>query len=470
MRKSQVTTIGLLITALTAYVGCTQRVTHGGFEEAEKAGPAAADGGADAQPGIAPRLADAGPLAVAPALLSITLTGDGEKLNLVGTPIDPKYTANYPVQNVAKMVVTAFATGDVTGVCSTATGDTACDDVPFFVKTVRQAGGALLQVFDLYGTKVLETSVADQVIPGDPPDPEPTVLPPAVDAGPVDAGPPVFAGNWCNANGLEVAQFQFCQSIDKWLSSHNIVATPFPCARLSEQVDYSKAKTVPNSRDGACMDIIESGFNKAHSELSHCSASVQQTFNNWKSSSRWELRYAGYCSRSPLVVDLDGNGVELGSLDDGVKFDLLGTGERIATAWPSKGDALLALDWNKNGAIDGAAELFGDVTRGESYDDGFQALRELDTNGDGRVDRRDPAFSQLVVWRDGNRDGESTPSELMPLIDAGIRSISLAAIRDDSPSSFDKFGNHIPLVSSFTRNDGSAGMIVDAYFRFRPLR
>src|SRR5258706_10760964 len=121
---------------------------------------------------------------------------------------------------------------------------------------------------------------------------------------------------------------------------------------------------------------------------------------NWESSECWELLQQGACRGSPLVLDLDGDGVHLSSLAAGVSFDLLGTGNSVKTAWTQGGDALLAIDWNANGAIDGATELFGNATFGNEHDDGFRALAELDANGDGRVDAKDPAFAQLVVWRD----------------------------------------------------------------------
>src|SRR5262249_32882137 len=154
---------------------------------------------------------------------------------------------------------------------------------------------------------------------------------------------------------------------------------------------------------------------------------------NWESSSRWELLQQGDCRGSPLVLDLDGDGVRLSSLDTGVAFDLLGTGEKVQTAWTRGDDALLAIDWNKNGVIDGATELFGNATFGHEHEDGFRALAELDLNGDGRVDAKDPAFAELVVWRDANQDGVSRASELLPLRDAGVRAIDLAPVRLSGP-------------------------------------
>ena len=136
----------------------------------------------------------------------------------------------------------------------------------------------------------------------------------------------------------------------------------------------------------------------------------------------------------------------------------------------SDGHAVLALDRNGNGQIDGARELFGNSTNGRSYSDGFAALAELDSNHDGRLDGKDPAFAELVVWRDKNRDGQSSPDELSTLRSVGIRALYLGAASVPDGQALDAHGNEIPLVSGFERMDGTKGVMVDAYLRFRPIK
>jgi hypothetical protein len=164
---------------------------------------------------------------------------------------------------------------------------------------------------------------------------------------------------------------------------------------------------------------------------------------------------------------LDGDGVNLSSLDQGVPFDLLGDGERVKSAWTSGGDAWLVLDRNGNGAVDGAQEMFGNMG---GHADGFAALAELDANGDGVVDAKDPAFGELTVWRDANRDGVSQANELRTLGEAGVKAIALAAKRNDGVTSWDSHGNQIPLVGQFIKTDGTRGVVADAYVRFQPLK
>ena len=81
--------------------------------------------------------------------------------------------------------------------------------------------------------------------------------------------------------------------------------------------------------------------------------------------------------RSPLTLDLDGDGVETVSVNDGVYFDHDGNGFAEKSGWVSKDDAILVRDLNNNGQIDDGSELFGDQTilsDGEKAANGFEAL------------------------------------------------------------------------------------------------
>jgi hypothetical protein len=176
----------------------------------------------------------------------------------------------------------------------------------------------------------------------------------------------------------------------------------------------------------------------------------------------------GVCRATPLVLDLDGDGVRLSSLEDGVPFDLLGIGEPVTCAWPTGEDALLVLDANGNGLVDDGTELFGSIAFGETQVHGFVPLRRLDSNGDERLDRADPAFDRLGLWVDGDRDGKSDATELYGLLERGIVALDLAASRVDPPWSYDEHGNSLALASAFVWAGGARGSLVDAYLRFQP--
>ncbi len=134
---------------------------------------------------------------------------------------------------------------------------------------------------------------------------------------------------------------------------------------------------------------------------------------------------------SPLVVDLDNDGLDL-SLDR-VSFDLRASGQIQKTTWAGKREGFLALDLNKDGRITSGRELFGNhsLCGIEKCADGAAALAMYDTNGDGKVDAKDPVFSSLKIWVDANGDGQTQPGELKNLGAHGIQAFSLNVNRMD---------------------------------------
>ena len=132
----------------------------------------------------------------------------------------------------------------------------------------------------------------------------------------------------------------------------------------------------------------------------------------------------------PLVLDLDGDGVDLTDSNSAVLFDHNADNVKTGTQWVKSDDGMLVRDINGNGTIDSGRELFGDQTRlpnGQLAANGFQALSALDSNADGVIDANDAAYADLRVWRDLNQDGTSQAGELQTLGEAGITSINLAA-------------------------------------------
>ncbi len=162
---------------------------------------------------------------------------------------------------------------------------------------------------------------------------------------------------------------------------------------------------------------------------------------------------------SPLVFDLDGDGVELYAVGDyGTYFDLRGNGQSVLTGWVEPDDGLLALDVNGDGTINDITELFGSIDT-----DGFTELAVHDLNGDGVIDAGDAVFTDLLLWTDVNSDGVSQAAELHTLADYNIASISLNAER---VAKVEIAGNDITHESSYTLNDGTERDVVDAWFTY----
>lgn len=164
--------------------------------------------------------------------------------------------------------------------------------------------------------------------------------------------------------------------------------------------------------------------------------------------------------QDPLVLDLDGDGIDLKSADEGVAFDITGDGRKEQTAFVQGDDALLYMDQNGNGLADNGRELFGDQ-EGDAH--GFAELAKHDSNRDGVIDRNDAAYTRLRLWQDLNGDGVNQRQESRTLEEAGVDSIS---VDHDYDGREDGSGNRIAETGRFTRTDGSVGLMADAMLRY----
>ncbi|MCL6417390.1 hypothetical protein MIB92_17150 [Aestuariirhabdus sp. Z084] len=120
----------------------------------------------------------------------------------------------------------------------------------------------------------------------------------------------------------------------------------------------------------------------------------------------------------PLAIDLNGDGFNTTSVENGIWFDINGDGEKQLTSFVTGDDAFLALDRNNNGKIDSGKELFGDQHGARN---GFEEARNLDSNGDGYLDAMDEQFHRLsLLSLDANNELQQ-----QSLSDAGITRINL---------------------------------------------
>ncbi len=168
--------------------------------------------------------------------------------------------------------------------------------------------------------------------------------------------------------------------------------------------------------------------------------------------------------RDPLVLDLDGDGVETLGQQAVTYFDHDANGFAELTGWASGDDGFLALDRNGDGRINDGRELFGDHTvlaGGAVASNGLQALSEWDLvgnggNGDGIISASDAVWDSLRVWQDVDVDGFSDSGELFALSALGISAINLAFT---ATGAGDGLGNTQQRAGSFSRSNGSSGTI-----------
>ncbi|MDD3597207.1 calcium-binding protein, partial [Sulfuricurvum sp.] len=161
--------------------------------------------------------------------------------------------------------------------------------------------------------------------------------------------------------------------------------------------------------------------------------------------------------RDPLVLDLDGDGIEtLGvNATTHVVFDYDGDGVKTGTGWIKGDDGFVVLDRNGNGTIDNGGELFGDQTlvNGVKATDGFAALSAEDTNHNGKFDAGDTNFTNVRIWQDTNSDGISQAGELHTLNELGITSINLTSTTSNTVSN----GNVQIAAGTYTKTNGDTG-------------
>ena len=182
----------------------------------------------------------------------------------------------------------------------------------------------------------------------------------------------------------------------------------------------------------------------------------------------FELRAAEIILATPIILDLDGDGIETVRVENGVRFDIDGDGTLEQTGWVAADDALLVRDINRDGQINGAAELFGGSTQladGSKAADGFAALADLDTNSDGVIDATDDAFAELQLWQDYNQDGLVDSGELNFLSDTQVASLSLAATAGAEQDN----GNRLGLESSWSDEIGNRHDMTDVWFQYQEL-
>jgi hypothetical protein len=158
----------------------------------------------------------------------------------------------------------------------------------------------------------------------------------------------------------------------------------------------------------------------------------------WQPADGW---WCPTCS-DPLVLDLNGDGVNTTGSDDPVWFDLAGIGKRIHTTWTNARteEAFLWVNLTgKHNRVEDGTELFGIGTTlpdGSKAKDGFEALAMYDRpdmggNGDGVIDAQDWVFTRLRLWIDRNHDGVCDPTEVETLAQNGVEAILLTSIRSN---------------------------------------
>ena len=168
----------------------------------------------------------------------------------------------------------------------------------------------------------------------------------------------------------------------------------------------------------------------------------------------------------PVVLDLDGDGVELVSLADSrVRFDFDGDGLRERGGWVDADDGILALDRNGDGRIAGLSEIsfIGDLVGARSD---LEGLGAYDTNGDGSLTAADEQFNDFLVWQDQNGNGRSDFGELRSFDQLGIVELKGVGVAPANASPVSLDDNTVLGAASAHWEDGRVSEAADVALRY----
>ena len=156
----------------------------------------------------------------------------------------------------------------------------------------------------------------------------------------------------------------------------------------------------------------------------------------------------------PVVLDLDGDGVEFIGIEAGVTYDY-GQGE-VSTAWVGADDGLLARITGF-----GLDIVFSDDVDGANTDLEGIALA-YDQNGDHMLTAADAAWSSFVIWQDADSDGVADAGEVRTLDEMGIVSIGL--VSDGQAYSAANDDVVVYGEATYATNDNGVATLADSAF------
>jgi len=135
---------------------------------------------------------------------------------------------------------------------------------------------------------------------------------------------------------------------------------------------------------------------------------------------------------TPIVIPLRDGATALDLADDSaaVFFDADGTGLQRRWTWITKDAGWLVFDPRGRGEIRSALQMFGNVTFWLFWSNGYDAMRSLDDDFDGRLKGKE--LTGLAIWRDANANGVSERGEVKPLADWAIVELSYAYSFDET--------------------------------------
>ncbi|HYV35591.1 MAG TPA: tetratricopeptide repeat protein [Gemmataceae bacterium] len=163
---------------------------------------------------------------------------------------------------------------------------------------------------------------------------------------------------------------------------------------------------------------------------------------------------------SPVVIPLREGLTAYDMVDSKakVRFDVDGMNSKSEWTWFTKDAGILVYDPKGKRQITSGIQLFGNVTFWMFWQNGYEALRALDDNGDGVLSGKE--LDGIAVWIDANGDGACQPGEIKTLAELGIVTISCRYDIDHMHPDRVPFSN-----AGVTFRDGSTRTTFDVYLK-----
>jgi len=171
--------------------------------------------------------------------------------------------------------------------------------------------------------------------------------------------------------------------------------------------DIFNQNTITNDIFTTSSSVVNNGTGGTGSKGNYVVKMINMGTGNWN---------------SPIVIDLNGDGVKTTTAKDGILFDIDGDDKLNQTAWAAGGDAVIAFDADGDGNISSGKELFGEHSdfNNDGVEDGangFNALAQFDKDNDGTLRGDELAGIKAIV-----------NGEVKSLSDVGITKISVNSI------------------------------------------
>lgn len=197
-------------------------------------------------------------------------------------------------------------------------------------------------------------------------------------------------------------------------------------------------------------------------------------WSGWNSGPNQSSAETARLSRSgstgdPIVIDLDGDGVDLYSRTNSpARFDFDDDGYSETTAWAGPKDGILVIDEGNDNQITQSKEIaFAKWTVAEGDTDLEGLAATFDSNLDGVLDARDARYADFKVWKDANSNGVVDAGEMQTLAEAGIKSFNLK-VKDGTNLNLDD-GSVIHGLFDIQRADGSLIQGADVSLAYNDL-